>query len=301
MFVKEVSGKELRDFHGKGRVADRIRNSPQEAPSNNSPATPIINIVKRPRLEFSNSPPVQIPRSSQPSSFEGVNVSSSPPEKIPRSSQPSSSEGVNVSISPPVQIPRSSQLSFSEWVNEMRISVFNDIISSGGGDATKVWDNHFPFGDLIDKHFIKEKFSEKFKDVDFIRVLQTSLVDSIETTLLHRVMGQMFGEIVMEKEAYVEQLTELKKKLSEYEKKMAEMKTLEDELNKTKKTLHDEEQDNMKLRVKEDAHKKVVDKLNAEIEELKGEARLHYKDGYDDAVKEVVHLASGLKPKPSMN
>lgn len=294
MFVKEVSGKELRDFHGKGRVADRIRNSPQEAPSNNSPATPIINTVKRPRLEVSSSPPVQIPRISQLSSSEGVNVSISPPVQIPRSSQPSSSEGVNVSISPPVQIPRRSQLNSSEGVNEMCMSVFNDIISSGNGDTTLVWDNHFPFGDHIDK--IKEKLSEKFKDVDFIKVLEISLVDSITTTLLHRVMGQKFGEVVMEKEAYVGQVTELKKKLSEYEKKMAEMTTLEDELNKLKKTSRD---DIMKLQIKEDAHKKVVDKLNAEIKKLKDEAPLIYKTGYDNAVDEVVRLASGLKPKPS--
>ena len=275
MFVKEVSGKELREFHGKGREADRIRNSPQEAPSNNSPATPVINIVKRPRLEVSSSPPVQIPRSSQSSS----------------------SEGVNASISPPVQIPRSCQLSSSEGLNEMWISVFNDISSSGNGDATLIWDNHFPFGDLIDK--LKEKFSEKFKDVDFIRVLQTCLVDSITTTLLHRIMGQKFGEVVMEKEAYVGQVTELKKKLSEYEKKMAEMTTLEDELNKFKKTLQQSRDDNMKLQIKEDAHKKVVDKLNAEIKKLKGDAPLIYKTGYDNAVDEVVRLASGLKPKPS--
>ncbi|KEH41738.1 hypothetical protein MtrunA17_Chr1g0175761 [Medicago truncatula] len=274
MFVKEVSGKELRDFHGKGRVADRIRNSPQEAPSNNSPATPVINIVKRPRLEVSSSPPVQIPRSSQPSS----------------------SEGVNVSISPPVQIPRSSKLSSFEGVNEMWISVFNDIVSSNDGDATSVWDNHFPFGDLIDKHFIKEKFAEKFKDMDFKRVLQTSLVDSIKMTLLHRVIGQKFDKIVMEKEAYVGQVTELKKKLSEYEKKMAEMTTLEDELNKLKKTSRD---DILKIQIKEDAHKKVVDKLNAEIKKLKDDAPLIYKTGYDNAVDEVVRLASGLKPKPS--
>jgi len=297
MFVKEVSGKELREFHGKGREADRIRNSPQEAPSNNSPATPVINIVKRPRLEVSSSPPVQIPRSSQSSSSEGVNASISPPVQIPRSCQPSSSEGVNASISPPVQIPRSCQLSSSEGLNEMWISVFNDISSSGNGDATLIWDNHFPFGDLIDK--LKEKFSEKFKDVDFIRVLQTCLVDSITTTLLHRIMGQKFGEVVMEKEAYVGQVTELKKKLSEYEKKMAEMTTLEDELNKFKKTLQQSRDDNMKLQIKEDAHKKVVDKLNAEIKKLKGDAPLIYKTGYDNAVDEVVRLASGLKPKPS--
>lgn len=94
----------------------------------------------------------------------------------------------------------------------------------------------------------------------------------------------------------IEENTELKKKLSEYEKKMAEMTTLEDELNKLKKTSRD---DILKIQIKEDAHKKVVDKLNAEIKKLKDDAPLIYKTGYDNAVDEVVRLASGLKPKPS--
>jgi septal ring factor EnvC (AmiA/AmiB activator) len=80
---------------------------------------------------------------------------------------------------------------------------------------------------------------------------------------------------------------------------MAEMTTLEDELNKLKKTLQQSRDDIMKLQIKEDAHKKVVDKLNAEIKKLKDDAPLIYKTGYDNAVDEVVRFASGLKPKPS--
>jgi len=317
MLVKEVSGKELREFHGQSkmvvgrinnspqealsdnstvtpltkckRVADLISNSPQEAPSNNSPATPLINVeVKRPRLEVSNSPPVLIPRSSPPSSSKGV--------------------------------------------DEMWTSFFPEIKSSRDGNETSVCDEIFPFGDLIDKHFSKEKFSEKFKEMELERVLQTSLTDSVRTTFHLCVMGQKLGDTVKENKAYVGEIAELKKimteneknyvgeitelknKLSEYEKNMVEMTSLKDELNKLKKTLEyssleknrmiarekdlmDENSKNkVKLLVNEDAHKVIVNKLKAEIEELKGKISLQYKAGYDKAVRQVVYFASGLKP-----
>ncbi|MCI29154.1 hypothetical protein A2U01_0050363, partial [Trifolium medium] len=67
-----MSGKELLECRGKNkRVADVIRNSPHEAPTNNSPAKPL---KKRHRPEASSSPRVQFPRKSQPSSSEDVAV-----------------------------------------------------------------------------------------------------------------------------------------------------------------------------------------------------------------------------------
>lgn len=319
MLVKEVSGKELHEFHGQSktvvdfisnspqpqealsnnsavtplikckRVADLISNSPQEAPSNNSPATPLINAeVKRTRLEISNSPPVLISRSSPPNSSEGV--------------------------------------------DEMWTSFFTEIKSIVDGNATSVYDNNFPFGDLIDKQFSKEKFSEKVKEMELERVLQTSLTNSVRTTFHLCVMGQKLGDKVKENKAYVREIaelknmlteneknyvgeiTELKNKLSEFEKNMAEMTSLKDELNKLKKTfeyssleknrmiarekdLMDENSKNkVKLLVNEHAHKVFINKLKAEIEELKRKISLQYKAGYEKAVRQVVYFASGLKP-----
>jgi len=95
---------------------------------------------------------------------------------------------------------------------------------------------------------------------------------------------------------------------------MVEMTSLKDELNKLKKTLEyssleknrmvarekdlmDENSKNkVKLLVNEDAHKVIVNKLKAEIEELKGKMSLQYKAGFDKAVRQVVYFASGLKP-----
>lgn len=50
---------------------DRIRNSAQEATTNNSPIKPL---KKRIRLKVSSSSPVQFPNRSQPSSSKGVDV-----------------------------------------------------------------------------------------------------------------------------------------------------------------------------------------------------------------------------------
>jgi len=50
---------------------DRIRNSPQEATTNNSPIKPL---KKRIRLKVSSASPVQFPIRSQPSSSKGVDV-----------------------------------------------------------------------------------------------------------------------------------------------------------------------------------------------------------------------------------
>lgn len=277
MLVKDMSGKELREFHGKSRrMADLIRSFPQKALTNNSPATPFLNVeAKRPRLEVSSSPPVQVRGSSQPS-LSGV--------------------------------------------DEMWTSFYTQINGSGGGDgdATSIWDDHFPFGELIEKHFRMEKYHEKVKELELESALQTSLADCFRTTFLLRVIGRKFGDMEKEKKTYVGEITELKKKLSESEKNMAQMTSLKDELNKLKKTLEESNleksqlvarekdlmEENSKIRlkslIKEDANKITIEKLKAEIEELKGEISLQYKAGYgagyDKAVKQVVFFASQLKP-----
>lgn len=176
MLVKDVSGKDLREFSIKSkRMADTISNSPKEAPTNNSPVTPLNSVeVKKPRLEVSCSPAVPSPRKSQPSSSDGV--------------------------------------------DEMWTSFFSEINSSGDGNGTSTWDDHFPFGDLSNEHFSQEKFQEKVKELRLEKVLQTSLTDSIRMTFLLGVMGQKFGDIEKENKAYVGEITELKKMLSENEK-----------------------------------------------------------------------------------
>ncbi|KAK2400738.1 hypothetical protein QL285_050407 [Trifolium repens] len=289
MLVKDVSAKELLNFHGKSKLmANLLRNSSKEAPSNNSPNTPLKNADgKRPRLEFSSSPPVQNLGNNQPSSLEGG--------------------------------------------DEMWTSFVTKINSSGNGDATSIWDDHFRLGDLIDKHFIREKFQEKVEDLDLETILQTSLTDSVRSNFRLRVLAGKFRDMEKKNKTYVAdiselqkklsenernyvgELNELKKKLSEDEKKKAEMTSLKDELNKLKKSLEEssveksrlvrrekdlmEENSNIKtkLSIKDDAHKLIVDKLKAEIEELKGENKRQYKAGYDKAVNQVVSFTTGLK------
>jgi DNA repair exonuclease SbcCD ATPase subunit len=111
---------------------------------------------------------------------------------------------------------------------------------------------------------------------------------------------------------HVGKINELKNKLSEYEKNMAEITSLKNEINKLKKTLVElslekrrlvgrekywmEENSNIKtkLSIKDDAHKLILDKLKAEIEKLKCENSRQYKAGYDKAVNEVVSFTAGL-------
>ncbi|WJX17740.1 hypothetical protein P8452_07617 [Trifolium repens] len=271
MLVKDVSAKELLNFHGKSKLmANLLRNSSKEAPSNNSPNTPLKNADgKRPRLEFSSSPPVQNLGNNQPSSLEGG--------------------------------------------DEMWTSFVTKINSSGNGDATSIWDDHFRLGDLIDKHFIREKFQEKVEDLDLETILQTSLTDSVRSNFRLRVLAGKFRDMEKKNKTYVADISELQKKLSENERNYAEMTSLKDELNKLKKSLEEssveksrlvrrekdlmEENSNIKtkLSIKDDAHKLIVDKLKAEIEELKGENKRQYKAGYDKAVNQVVSFTTGLK------
>lgn len=53
---------------------------------------------------------------------------------------------------------------------------------------------------------------------------------------------------------------------------------------------------NVKLQIKEDNHWVTVDRLNAEIEELKYQNSLQYKAGFDNAVNQVIFFAWRLKP-----
>ncbi|GAU29988.1 hypothetical protein TSUD_160730 [Trifolium subterraneum] len=120
---------------------------------------------------------------------------------------------------------------------------------------------------------VQNKFHEKVKELGLERELQNNMADCIRMTFLLCVIGRMFVDIENENKAFVGEITELKKLTT----------SLKDERNKLKKTL-------------EKCHKVTVDKLKAEIEELKGEISLQYNAGYDNAVKQVLHFASRLKP-----
>ncbi|WJX56384.1 hypothetical protein P8452_42048 [Trifolium repens] len=221
-----MSGKELLECQGKNkRVADLIRNSPQEDPTNNSPAKPL---KKRHRTEVSSSPCVQVTRRSQPSSSE----------------------------------------------------------------------------EIIDKHFGKEKLHEKVKELGLERELQNSLADCIRMTFILRVIGRMFGDIEKENKAFVGEITELKKLITSLKDERDKLKkTLEESIveksqlvAREKNLIEENSKCNVKVLIKEDAHKVTVDKLKAEIEKLKGEISLQYKAGYDKAINQVLFFASRLKP-----
>ncbi|CAJ2653618.1 unnamed protein product [Trifolium pratense] len=248
-----MSGKELLECQGKNkRVADVIRNSPPEAPTNNSPAKPL---KKRHRPEASSSPHVQFPRRSQPSSSEGVSV------------------------------------------DDMWTSFFTEINGGGDGDDSLI-------RDLIDKHFGKEKFHEKVKELGLERELQNSMADCIRLTFLLRVIGGMFGDSEKENKAFVGEIMELKKLMNSLKNERDKLKkTLEESIveksslvARGKNLIEENYKCNVKLLIKEDAHKVIVDKLKAEIEELKGEISLQYKAGYYKAVNQVLYFASRLKP-----
>jgi hypothetical protein len=292
MFVKKVSANALRDFHGKGKRTASTR-----------------------RTNFSN---ILIPNSSNE-----VQTNNSPENAVVKRPR------LEVSSSP-VQILGNNQPCSLGGGNEMWTSFNTKINSSGDGDATSIWDDRFPLGDLIDKHFIKERFPEKVEELELERVLQTSLTDSVRSNFRLRVLAQKFGDMVKKTKTFVVEISELQKKLSEndknhvgkinelknklseYEKNMAEITSLKNEINKLKKTLVElslekrrlvgrekywmEENSNIKtkLSIKDDAHKLILDKLKAEIEKLKCENSRQYKAGYDKAVNEVVSFTAGL-------
>ncbi|WJX56385.1 hypothetical protein P8452_42048 [Trifolium repens] len=220
-----MSGKELLECQGKNkRVADLIRNSPQEDPTNNSPAKPL---KKRHRTE-----------------------------------------------------------------------------NNGSGDDTLFWDVGFPLREIIDKHFGKEKLHEKVKELGLERELQNSLADCIRMTFILRVIGRMFGDIEKENKAFVGEITELKKLITSLKDERDKLKkTLEESIveksqlvAREKNLIEENSKCNVKVLIKEDAHKVTVDKLKAEIEKLKGEISLQYKAGYDKAINQVLFFASRLKP-----
>ncbi|AES99826.2 hypothetical protein MTR_5g085150 [Medicago truncatula] len=188
----------------------------------------------------------------------------------------------STSTAPPLQYSRRSLSSSFGGVgmDDMWTSFFTEI--SGRGD------DDFPLADLIDKHFGMEKYHEKVKELGFETALQTSLVDSTHKNFLLRVIGQKFSDIEKENKAFVEEIAELKKLVI----------SLKDEWDKLKKTLDElnvlnveSSKSNVKLQIKEDNHWVTVDRLNAEIEELKYQNSLQYKAGFDNAVNQVIFFA----------
>jgi predicted RNase H-like nuclease (RuvC/YqgF family) len=176
--------------------------------------------------------------------------------------------------------------------------------NNGSGDDTLFWDVGFPLREIIDKHFVKEKLHEKVKELGLERELQNSLADCIRMTFILRVIGRMFGDIEKENKAFVGEITELKKLITSLKDERDKLKkTLEESIveksqlvAREKNLIEENSKCNVKVLIKEDAHKVTVDKLKAEIEKLKGEISLQYKAGYDKAINQVLFFASRLKP-----
>jgi len=168
----------------------------------------------------------------------------------------------------------------SVCIDDMWTSFFTEISRSG--------DDDFPLGDLIEKHFSMETYHEKVKELGFETAL-TSLVDCIRTNFL-RVIGQKFSDIEKENKAFIGEIAELKKLAI----------SLIDERDKLKKSLDElsveNSKSNVKLLIKEENHWVTVDRLKAEIEEVKDQISLQYKAGFDNAVMQVICFASRLKP-----
>ncbi|WJX40405.1 hypothetical protein P8452_27883 [Trifolium repens] len=112
-------------------------------------------------------------------------------------------------------------------------------------------------------------------------------------TFILRVIGRMFGDIEKENKAFVGEITELKKLITSLKDERDKLKkTLEESIveksqlvAREKNLIEENSKCNVKVLIKEDAHKVTVDKLKAEIEKLKGEISLQYKAGYDKALQ----------------
>lgn len=135
------------------------------------------------------------------------------------------------STAPPVQYSRRNLPSSSGGVgmDDMWTSFFTEISGSGDDDASLIWHDNFPLGDLIDKHFSVEKYHEKVKELGFEKALQTSLEDCIRSTFLLLVIGKKFSDIEKENKAFVEEIAELKNL----------MISLKDERDNLKKSLEE--------------------------------------------------------------
>jgi hypothetical protein len=299
MFVKKVSANALRDFHGKGKRTASTRrtnfsnilipNSSNEVQTNISPDRPLKNAeVKRPRLEVSSSPPVQILGNNQPSSSEGGDeMWTSFVTKINSSGDgDASAASIWDSYFPLGELTDKHliQEKFHKKIEELELE---RILQTSLTDSIRL-------------NFRLRMLARKFGDM--VKKNKTCVAE----------ISKLQKKLSENDKNHVRKINELKNKLSKYEKNMAEMTSLKNEMNKLKKNLDElslensrlvgrekywmEENSNMKtkLSIKEDVHKLILDKLKAEIEKLKCENSRQYKAGYDKAVNEVVSFTAGL-------
>jgi len=168
------------------------------------------------------------------------------------------------------------------------------------GDGTSIWDGNFAFGDFVDKQFITEKDCEAFDVWGLEKCSQIMLAGSVRSMLLVRSMGRMASDLEKKNKACIEENTELKKKLSEYEKNVGKLKENLEELSLEKSQLMEKEEnlteEISKIKVKLVIKDNVIDKLKAEIEEVKAEIPRQYDAGFNEAVKKVLVSIPELKP-----
>jgi hypothetical protein len=175
------------------------------------------------------------------------------------------------------------------------------------GDGTSIWDNNFPFGDFIDKHFITEEDRKAFEDWGVEECFHVLKATPVQAVSIIRLMEQKFGALLKKNKAYDEENTKLKKDLEELILSKSQLvereEGLMEENMKMKLKLHIKENivNKMKAETKdlkaeiEDRRAEIEDR-RAEIERLRNEILLQEKAGFDKAINQVLVSISELKP-----
>ncbi|RHN79300.1 hypothetical protein MtrunA17_Chr1g0175821 [Medicago truncatula] len=174
------------------------------------------------------------------------------------------------------------------------------------GDGTSIWDDNFPFGDFVDKHFNMKTDYSAFEAWELENCAQVMLENSVQSVVFVRCMGKKVCDLEKKNKAYVEENTELRNKLSESEKNVDKLeKNLEElSLEKSRSMVKEEDlaEENSKMKIKLlikedmiDKLKGVIEDLKAEIEEVKAEIPVQYNAGFDKAVKQILVSISELK------
>jgi regulator of replication initiation timing len=151
------------------------------------------------------------------------------------------------------------------------------------GNGTAIWDDNFPFGVFIDKHFITENNREVYEQWGLEKccgIFQAALIRLVSVA---RWMEQKVGDLKKSCRDHVEENTKLKNKLSESENNAGEMmRKYEDIVNKLNAENEELQAENKQLKAK--------------AEELKDEMSKQHNAGFNEAVKQFLTSVHNLKP-----
>ncbi|PNX76593.1 hypothetical protein L195_g032546 [Trifolium pratense] len=161
------------------------------------------------------------------------------------------------------------------------------------GDGTSIWDNNFPFGDFIDKHFITEEDRKAFENWGIEECFHVLKATPVQEVSLIRLMEQKVGDLLKKNKAYDEENTELKKDLKELILRNNQLVEREEglieKIIKKEKIVY-------RMRAETKDLKAEIEDLKAKMEELRDEIQLQQKTGFDKAIKQVLVSISELKP-----